>query len=80
MAPIMTTLIVVMEMIGDPGLRITGVGILFDANPGNDYCNGSIALLLGGLVVGACLCDCRHVDDLAVILTEKGLDKRPIGK
>lgn len=60
-------------------VRITGFGILFDARPGNDYCNGSIAPLLGGPVVGACLCDCLHVDDLAAILTEKGLDKRPNG-
>lgn len=61
-------------------VRITGFGILFDAKPGNDYCNGFIAPLLGGPVVGACLCDCLHVDDLAVILAEKGLDKRPEGK
>ncbi len=61
-------------------VRITGFGILFDAKPGNSYCNGSIAPLLGGPIVGACLCDCLHVDDLAAILTEKGLDKRPKGK
>lgn len=60
--------------------RITGFGILFDAKPGNDYCNGSIAPLLGGPVVGACLCDCLHVDDVGVIFAEKGLDKRPAGK
>jgi len=62
-------------------VRITGFGILFDAKPGNDYyCNGSIAPLLGGHVVGACLCDCLHVDDLAALLAEKNLDKRPSGK
>ncbi len=63
----------------DP-IRITGFGILFDAVPGNEFCNGNIAPLLGGPVVGACLCDCIHADDLAAILTEKGLDKRPAGK
>jgi hypothetical protein len=62
------------------GARITGVGILFDAKPGNDYCNGSIAPMLGGPVVTACLCDCIHADDLAAMLAEKGLDKRPAGK
>jgi hypothetical protein len=61
-------------------VRITGLGILFDAKPGNDFCNGSIASLLGGPVVGACLCDCLHVDDLAALLTKAGLDKRPPGK
>jgi len=59
---------------------ITGFGILFNAQPGNDYCNGSIAPLLGGAVVGACMCDCLHVDDLIALLAEKGLDKRPAGK
>lgn len=61
-------------------VRITGFGILFDAKSGNDYCNGSIAPLLGGPVVGARLCDCLHADDLAAILSEKGLDKRPEGE
>ena len=61
-------------------VRITAVGILFDAKPGNDYCNGSIAPSLGGPVVGACMCDCIHADDLAAILEEKGLGKRPQGK
>jgi len=56
------------------------VGILYDAQPGNDYCNGSIAPILGGQVVGACLCDCLHLEDVAAILAEKGLDKRPAGK
>ena len=28
----------------------------------------------------ACLCDCVHIDDVAEILAEKGLDKRPAGK
>lgn len=58
------------------GGRIEAAGVLHDAVPGNDYCNGSIAPILTG-VVGACMCDCLHVDDLAAILKEKGLDKRP---
>lgn len=62
------------------GAKIVGVGILFDATPGNDYCNGSIAPLLGGPVVGACMCDCLHLDDVTALLAEKGLDKRPQGK
>lgn len=57
---------------------ITSVGILHDAKPGNDYCNGSIAPIPG--VTGACMVDCLHADDLAAILAEKGLDKRPDGK
>lgn len=59
--------------------RITAVGVLYDATPGNDYCNGLIAPIQAP-AVGACLCDCLHVDDLAAILAEKGLDKRPEGK
>lgn len=61
-------------------VNINAVGILYDAVPGNDHCNGSIASTIGGPVVGACLCDCLHLDDLAAILKEKGLDKRPEGK
>lgn len=62
------------------GDSITAVGILFDATPGNDYCNGQIAPLLGGPVVNACMCDCLHMDDLTALLKEKGLDQRPAGK
>lgn len=60
--------------------RIVGVGVLHSATPGNDYCNGSLLPLLGGNPQCACLCDCLHADDLAAILAEKGLDKRPAGK
>ena len=62
------------------GVRIAAVGILFDAKPGNNYCNGSIAPLLGGPVVGACICDCVHAEDLSALLASAGLDKRPAGK
>lgn len=59
--------------------QITAVGLLYDAKPGNNYCNGVIAPVQQS-VTGACLCDCLHVDDLAEILKEKGLDKRPSDK
>ena len=55
------------------------IGILHSAQPGNDYCNGSIAPIQNP-VAGACLCDCLHIDDIAALLAEKGLDKRPEGK
>jgi len=54
------------------------LGILTDAQPGNDYCNGTIEPFPEAKY--ACLCDCLHVDDLAAMLKEKGLDKRPAGK
>jgi hypothetical protein len=60
------------------GATVTAFGVLHDAVPGNDYCNGSIAPIVND--TGACLCDYLHVDDLAAILAEKGLDKRPEGK
>ncbi len=58
--------------------KIVAFGVLHSATPGNDYCNGSIAPIVGP--TGACMCDCLHVDDLKAILAEKGLDKRPAGK
>lgn len=58
--------------------EIVCFGVLHSATPGSDYCNGSIAPLHNDY--GACLCDCLHVDDLAALLAEKGLDKRPEGK
>ena len=65
--------------LGMDGSKVVSVGILHDATPGNDYCTGSIASTVPA-VTGACMCDCLHVDDLAEILKEKGLDKRPTGK
>lgn len=58
---------------------ITAAGVLYDAHPGNDWCNGSIAPVQN-VVSSACLCDCLHVDDVKALLKEKGLDKRPSGK
>lgn len=60
------------------GGKVVSFGVLHSATPGNDYCNGSIAPLLNDY--GACMCDCLHVDDLAEILAEKGMNKRPEGK
>jgi hypothetical protein len=58
--------------------QVVAFGVLHSATPGNDYCNGNIAPITND--TGACMCDCLHVDDLAAILAEKGLDKRPEGK
>lgn len=69
---------------GDKVIQIThdgkpnSIGILHDAVAGNDYCNGSIAST--SISGGACICDCLHIDDMAALLKEKGLDKRPAGK
>ena len=59
--------------------KISAFGVLHSAVPGNDYCNGNIAVVQS-TQAGACMCDCLHVEDLAAILAEKGLDKRPTGK
>jgi len=59
--------------------QIEAVGILYDATPGNDYCNGKIAPIQHPLV-SACLIDCLHVDDVQKMLEEKELAKRPAGK
>ena len=59
--------------------HVIALGVLFDAKPGNDYCNGDIAPIQPA-TVHACLCDCLHVDDLAELLKQAGLDKRPAGK
>ena len=56
---------------------IDAFGALENAVPGNDYCNGNI--VHEGHSTYACMCDCLHVDDVAVMLAEKGLDRRPAG-
>ena len=58
---------------------ITAVGVLYNATPVNDYCNGYIAPIQPSQTM-ACLCDCLHVDDVAELLKEKGMEKRPDGK
>lgn len=62
------------------GGRPQAVGTLANAVPGNDYCNGDILNAAGEKVAVACMCDCLHEDDVADVLAEKGLDKRPAGK
>jgi hypothetical protein len=57
---------------------IVAFGVLHDATPGNDFCNGNIAPITNDQ--GACMCDCLHIDDVAELLKEKGLEKRPSGK
>lgn len=59
--------------------KINALGVLYNATPGNDYCNGSIAPVQPA-PAGACMCDCLHIEDLMALLAEKGLDKRPEGK
>lgn len=59
--------------------KVEAFGVLHSAVPGNDYCNGSIAVIQTAQEY-ACLCDCLHVDDVAEVLKEKELEKRPKGK
>ena len=61
------------------GTNINAIGVLYDAKPGNDHCNGNIAPIQNP-ISSACLCDCLHMDDLAELLKANGLDKRPEGK
>ena len=61
------------------GGKIVALGVLHSATPGNDYCNGFIAPVQS-IREGACMVDCLHIEDVAKILSEKGLDKRPEGK
>jgi hypothetical protein len=59
--------------------HITAFGVLHSATPGNDYCNGNIAVVQAANDY-ACMVDCLHVDDVAELLTLKGLGTRPSGK
>ena len=59
---------------------IKNVGVLHDAKPGNDYCNGVMLKTDFPGPTAACLVDCLHADDVAEMLKEKGMDKRPAGK
>lgn len=69
-------------LLGSTDSKIIAAGTLRDAIPGNDYCNGYVQ-------VGhepnssdpiACMCDCLHVDDVAELLAENGMGKRPDGR
>jgi len=59
--------------------KIIAFGVLHSAVAGNDFCNGSIAVVQSATEI-ACMVDCLHVDDVESMLSEKGLDKRPSGK
>lgn len=61
------------------GSQIVAFGVLHSAVPGNDYCNGNIAVIQSANDY-ACMVDCLHVDDVAELLAGQNLDKRPEGK
>jgi hypothetical protein len=61
------------------GGRVVSFGVLHSAVPGNEFCNGNIATIQSPTDY-ACMCDCLHVDDVAALLAEKGLDIRPAEK
>lgn len=61
------------------GGHVVAYGVLYGAVPGNDYCNGNIAVVQSANDY-ACLCDCLHIDDVAELFAEKGLNQRPTGK
>lgn len=61
--------------------KINAVGVLHSMESGSAasaYCNGAIAPTQYPNTT-ACLCDCLHIDDLAELLKQAGLDKRPEG-
>ncbi len=58
-------------------IPVLRTGILVDATPGNDYCNGTLVPLTGGEPQIACLADCFHLDDALALL---GGAARPVGK
>jgi hypothetical protein len=54
------------------------IGVLYDAVPGNDYCNGTISPIPGGQHVYACLADAVHLDDvLSALNIDLKKDLRP---
>jgi len=61
------------------GRKVVAFGVLHSATPGSDYCNGNIAVIQPANDY-AYMCDCLHIDDVAKILEEKGLNTRPEGK
>lgn len=70
---------VIVQLGGEGGAKVTSVGVLYNATPGNDHCNGYIAPIQSAQTM-ACLCDCLHIEDVAALLTDKGLNSRPEGK
>lgn len=67
------------KMVKLEGGKVVAYGVLHSAIPGNDYCNGYIATVQSANEM-ACMVDCLHIEDVAAMLAEKGLDKRPEGK
>ncbi len=63
---------------GDSG-KVVAFGVLHSAVPGNDFCNGNIAVIQPPNDY-ACMCDCLHVDDVSEVLTNAALNKRPAAK
>ncbi len=61
------------------GGKVVAFGVLHGATPGNDYCNGNIAVVQSPTEI-ACMCDCLHVDDVAEMMAANDMDKRPAGK
>lgn len=59
--------------------RVVAFGVLHSATPGNDYCNGNIAIVQSANDY-ACMVDCLHIDDVAELLKIHGLEKRLSGK
>ena len=70
---------IVLSLSGYGATVINGLGVLYNATVGNDYCNGNIAQIQP-TPLGACMCDCLHIEDVMALLAEKGLDKRPAEK
>jgi len=60
------------------GGKVVAYGVLHSAVPGNNYCNGNIAVIQP-VNDYACMCDCLHVDDVADILKNAGMSERPKG-
>lgn len=59
--------------------EVVAFGVLHSATPGNDFCNGNIAVIQPAADY-ACMVDCLHVDDVAELLAMQGLGTRPEGK
>lgn len=58
-------------------VTVLRTGVLFGAVPGQDYCNGTLVPLTGGMPEGACLADCIHIDDVLQMI---GGAEQPTGK
>lgn len=52
------------------------IGILYDATPGNDFCNGRLALT-SGTDISPNLKECLHIDDVAALLKGTVPDTTP---